>query len=65
MIFNLRLHFSGGETLDIYPCRLALALLDPLDQADAFAGVQLCQQLDRLIVAAVQGLLYLVQRIGR
>ena len=57
LIFNLRRHFSSGETLDIYPCRLALALLDPLDQADAFAGVQLCKQLERLIVAEVLGLL--------
>ena len=57
MIFNLRLHFSGGETLDINSCRSALALLYPLYQTDALAAVQLCQQLDRLIVTAIKSLL--------
>ena len=62
MVATLRCLF-GSETLDIYPCRLSLALLDPLDQANALAAVQLCQQLDCLIVATIKGFLYLVQRV--
>ena len=63
LIFNLWCYLSGGETLDIYPCWLALALLDPLYQADAFAAVQLSQQLDCLIIATIKGFLYLVQGV--
>ena len=42
---------------------LALALLDPLYQADAFAGVQLGQQLHGLVPPAVQAAAYLVHGV--
>ena len=53
--------FPGREPLDVNSGRLALALLYPLYQANALAAVQLCQQLDRLIVAAIKGHLDCVQ----
>ena len=43
-----------GKTLDIYPGGFALALLDSLNQAHAFASVQLCQQLHGFVPPAVQ-----------
>ena len=54
---------GGGKLFDVDFGRAALALLDALDQANALAGIQLGQQLDGLIMPAVQVGLYLVQRV--
>ena len=44
---------AGGEAFDIDLSGAALPLLDPLNEAEAFlAGVQLCQEPDRLFMAA-------------
>lgn len=61
---GLRRYGAGGEAFDIDLSGAALPLLDPLNEAEAFlAGVQLCQEPDRLFMAAVQVLLYLVQGV--
>ena len=53
----------GEQPLDIYPGGLALALLLPLDQTDALAGVQPGQQPHGLVPPAVQIAAYLVYSV--
>ena len=63
LLLRLGRYLLCGETLDIYPGGLALALLLPLDQTDALAGVQLGQQPHGLVPSAVQIAAYLVYSV--
>ena len=55
---------AGDEAFNIDFGGAALPLLDPLNEAETFlASVQFCQEPDRLFMAAVQVLLYLVQGV--
>ena len=56
-------YLACGEALDIDFCRPTLALFHTLDQPAAFICVQLRQQFDSVFMAAVQVLLYLIQRV--
>ena len=61
---GLRRYGAGGEAFDMDFGGAALPLLDPLNEAETFlAGVQLRQEPDSLLVAAVQVLLYFIQGI--
>ena len=63
LLLRLKRHLLRGETLDIYPSGLALALLLPLYQTDALAGVQLGQQSHGLAPSAVQTAAYLIHSV--
>ena len=54
LLLRLGWYLLRGETLDVYPRGLALALFDPLYQANALAGVKLGQQLHSLVPPTVQ-----------